>query len=303
MKIRCGIDLGGTKIAIACLDDNHQLRYQNRVETPQGHYEETLDSIKSLIIKAESKLKCEMPVGIGTPGAISTKTGLLKNSNSTCLNNKPLKQDLESLLQRPVKIENDANCFALSEATDGAGADKEVIFGVIIGTGTGAGIVINGQILAGINRIAGEWGHNPLPWHDCEHLQQKPCYCGKFGCIETFLSGPGLSDEYQSLYHSERTSPEIVQGAKEGDDQCEKIMRQYERNLAKALAHVVNIIDPDCIILGGGMSNISRLYQNVPKIWNEYIFSDHVSTQLLPPKFGDASGVRGAARLWPLHTI
>lgn len=301
--IRCGIDLGGSKIAIICLDKHHQTLYEDRIATPQGNYSATLSSIKKLVMGAEKHLGCSVPVGIGTPGAISQLTGKIKNSNSTCLNGKPLKEDLEDCLQRSIKLANDANCFALSEATDGAAQNQSVVFGVIVGTGTGAGISINQQILTGKNGIAGEWGHNPLPWKDSNYLQKKPCYCGKSGCIETFLSGPGLESEYFNTTGKNLKSPQIVTQAEKGEHQAEVILTSYEENMAKALAHVINILDPDCIVLGGGMSNIHRLYKNVPQKWGNYVFSDSVSTELLPPRFGDASGVRGAARLWSLEEL
>lgn len=301
--IRSGIDLGGSKIAIICLDENHQTLFEKRVPTPQGDYWGTLEAIHQLVQEAEASLTGKVSVGIGTPGAISAQTGLMKNSNSTCLNGQPLKQDLEKLLQRPVRVANDANCFALSEATDGAAQNSDVVFGVIVGTGTGAGIVIRKQLLTGINHIAGEWGHNPMPWHDCEHLKTKPCYCGKFGCIETLLSGPGFEQEYFQHSGSQLKSPEIVSQATHGDETAKLVLTSYERYMAKALAHVINILDPDVIVLGGGMSNIQSLYKNVPKIWGEYVFSDSVATQLVPPRFGDASGVRGAARLWKLDEL
>lgn len=301
--IRCGIDLGGTKIAITCLDNAHKTVFEKRISTPQGDYSGTLSAIAQLVEEAELLLQLKLPVGIGTPGAISTATGKMKNSNSTCLNSQPLKQDLENLLNRPIKMSNDANCFALSEATDGAAQNQEVVFGVIVGTGTGAGISIKQQVLNGKNGIAGEWGHNPLPWHDSKHLQLKPCYCGKSGCIETFLSGPAFESDYLVNSEKKKSSAQIVEMATQGDETAKLALTDYERNMAKALAHVINILDPDAIVLGGGMSNIQSLYENVPKLWGEYVFSDTVSTQLLAPKFGDASGVRGAARLWSLDEL
>ncbi len=303
MTIRCGIDLGGSKIEIICLNTEQQILYAQRINTPKNAYQATIEAIRTLVLNAEDKLNTSLPVGIGTPGAISLVTGLMKNCNSTCLNNQPLKQDLETLLDRPIKMTNDANCFALSEAIDGVAKNIEVVFGVIIGTGTGAGIVVNQQILNGANRIAGEWGHNQLPWSDSQRLQDKNCYCGLTGCIETFLSGPGLQDEYQRLTSKILSCEQIVKHAENGDPQCEAILQDYEENMAKALAHVINILDPDCIVLGGGMSNIKRLYQNVPRLWGKYVFSDSVATPLLAPEFGDASGVRGAARLWQLEEL
>jgi len=299
MDIRAGIDLGGTKIEIIALDRNDQKIYQKRIPTPQGDYLSTLNDITTLVFELENKLGIKVSVGIGTPGAISQKSGQLKNSNSTCLNNQPILQDLEKQLSRPVRLSNDANCFTLSEACDGAASNYNNVFGVIIGTGTGAGIVIQQQIVQGANHIAGEWGHNPLPWPVGSELSSTDCYCGKHGCIETFLSGPGMQAEYFSVTQNALNITEIVNLAEQSDQAAEECLQRYENRMARALAHVINILDPDIIVLGGGLSNIKRLYTNVPKHWSDYVFSDQVLTQLVPAKFGDASGVRGAARLWP----
>jgi len=299
MNIRTGIDLGGTKIEIMVLNSNDQPVFQKRVATPQGDYKGTLSTIKNLVIEAETELGQKSSVGIGTPGAISQKTGQLKNANSVCLNQQAILQDLENLLDRPIRISNDANCFALSEALDGAAKNANCVFGVIIGTGTGAGIVINQQLLQGANHVAGEWGHNPLPWIKKSEHAITQCYCGKQNCIETFLSGPGLQADYLKETGEKLSSEEIVKGTIHGNSECESCLQRYEDRLARALAHVINIIDPDIIVLGGGMSNIQRLYVNVPRRWSDYVFSDQVITKLIPAKFGDASGVRGAARLWP----
>jgi fructokinase len=223
----------------------------------------------------------------------------MKNSNSVCLNGKPLRQDIEARLGRPVAIANDANCFALSEATDGAAAGAEVVFGVIVGTGCGAGVVVRGQALSGPNAIAGEWGHNPLPWPEAGELPGAACYCGRAGCLETWISGTGLARDFAAETGLERAAPEIVAGAARGDPACEAALRRYEDRLARGLAHVINILDPDVIVLGGGMSNVARLYDNVPRLWGRYVFSDAVATRLLPPRHGDSSGVRGAAWLRP----
>jgi len=298
--IRTGIDLGGTKIEIIAMNESDEMIYQQRVDTPQGNYQATLSSIVKLLNDLEKSLDKQTTIGIGTPGAISQKTGRLKNSNSTCLNNQPLIRDLEKALDRPVRTSNDANCFVLSEASDGAAQGAKSVFGVIIGTGTGAGIVINGQIHEGVNRIAGEWGHNPLPWPNNDELPGRDCYCGLSGCIETFLSGPGLAADYLKHSGLQLNGEQIVSHAEKGDVASEACLQRYENRMARALAHVINILDPEVIVLGGGLSNIQRLYENVPKIWQDYVFSDQVFTQLLPPKFGDASGARGAARLWPL---
>ncbi|MDP2963946.1 MAG: ROK family protein [Sulfurimicrobium sp.] len=293
--MRLGIDLGGTKIEIVALDDAGAERLRRRVPTPRGDYPATLQAIAGLVQDAEAELGQRGSLGIGTPGAISRATGMLKNSNSTHLNGQPILQDLEALLQRPVKISNDANCFALSEATDGAAAGAAVVFGVIIGTGTGAGIVVNGQVLTGANGIAGEWGHNPLPWPEPDELPGPECYCGRRGCIETFLSGPGMAKLHHDATGATLSSAEIVARAEAGDAAGERSLQAYENRLARSLAHVINILDPDVIVLGGGMSNIERLYTRVPEIWGRWVFSDRVDTRLVKHRFGDSSGVRGAA--------
>jgi fructokinase len=295
--MKLGIDLGGTKIEIIALDDNGSELLRRRVATPQGDYAATLQSIVGLVHTAEAELDQRGMVGIGTPGSISKATGLLKNSNSVYLNGKPVLQDLEALLKREVKISNDANCFALSEASDGAASGAAVVFGVIMGTGVGAGIVVNGKVLAGPNGIAGEWGHNPLPWPAAKELPGPECYCGQQGCIETFLSGPGLAKLHQRETGVALSADVIVARAAEGDKACELSLQYYENRLARSLAHVINILDPDVIVLGGGMSNIERLYTNVPQLWSQWVFSDRVDTRLVKNKFGDSSGVRGAAWL------
>ncbi|MDH5301258.1 MAG: ROK family protein [Gammaproteobacteria bacterium] len=295
--MQIGIDLGGTKIEIIALDHHGQTLHRQRVPTPQGDYQAILRSITQLVEDAEAQLGLHATVGIGTPGSISPATGRLQNSNSTCLNDQPLLQDLQHCLQRPVQIANDANCFALSEAADGAAAGASNVFGVIIGTGTGAGIVINGKVLQGANGIAGEWGHNPLPWPREEELPGPACYCGKSGCLETYLSGPGLAKNHQRAYGESLTPAEMVLRASEGDQHCEASLRYFEDCLARGLAHVINVLDPEVIVLGGGLGNIERIYHNVPKIWSKYIFSNSIQTQLRRPMFGDSSGVRGAAWL------
>ncbi|MGH6994890.1 MAG: ROK family protein [Burkholderiales bacterium] len=270
MTARIGIDLGGTKTEAIALDAAGREVFRKRVPTPHGDYEGTLRAIVSLVAEAG-----EGSIGIGIPGALSHATGLVKNANSTWLIGKPLKQDLERALGREVRIANDANCFALSEATDGAAAGAEVVFGVILGTGVGGGIVVRGRIVEGVNAIAGEWGHNPLPLLRAEDMPLRPCYCGRAGCIETYLSGSAL----------ER-------------DGGEAALDLYCERLARALAGVINLLDPDVIVLGGGVSNIARLYDQVPKLWPRHVFSDRIATRLLPPRHGDSSGVRGAAWLW-----
>jgi fructokinase len=296
--LKIGVDLGGTKIEIIALGENGCELARDRVPTPQDNYEGIVRTIADLVRVTEIKLGQRGSVGIGTPGAISQASGFLKNSNSTCLNGKPLFRDLEVALARPVRMENDANCFALSEALDGAGKGKPVIFGVIAGTGTGGGIVVNGTVMKGANAIAGEWGHNPLPWPRENEIPGPQCYCGKTGCIETFLSGPGMSNDHQRVVRTKLTPEAILTGSSRGDIACENTVQRYEDRMARSLAHVINILDPDIIVLGGGMSNINRLYENVPRLWGQYVFSDRVKTLLAPPTYGDASGVRGAALLW-----
>lgn len=293
-----GVDLGGTKIETLALDrSTGAIRWNRRVATPQGDYSATLDAIVDLVQQAERTCGARGSLGVGTPGALSRATGRLKNSNSVCLNGRPLRQDLEMRLERPVRIANDANCFALSEATDGAAADAGVVFGVILGTGTGAGIVVERRILTGPNGIAGEWGHNPLPWPRDEERPGPACYCGRHGCIETFVSGPGMQHDHRHTAGVELAPPAIVAAAGQGDPVCRETLERYVDRLARSLAHVINILDPDAIVLGGGMGNIDYLYAAVPQRWGDYVFSDRVDTRLLKPVYGDASGVRGAAWL------
>lgn len=293
-----GIDLGGTKIEAIALDGAGRELARRRIATPRDDYPATLDAIRGLVEYLESTTGLAGTVGIGIPGAISPASGLVKNANSTWLIGQPLQQDLEACLDRPVRIANDANCFVVSEATDGAAAGAEVVFGVIIGTGTGGGIAVAHRPLIGINAIGGEWGHNPLPWPRPEELPGPDCYCGKQGCIETWLSGPGLSRDHRNRYGADLSPPRIVARAREGDADAEASLRRYEDRLARSLATVINLLDPDVIVLGGGMSNLERLYSRVPRLWVQYVFSDHVATRLVPPVHGDSSGVRGAAWLW-----
>lgn len=296
--MRIGIDLGGTKIEGIALDSRGEILARQRIETPRGEYQKILNAIAAVVDYLETATGQQGTVGIGTPGALSPATGLLRNSNSTELNGQPVKTDLEKLLAREIRIANDANCFVLSEVIDGAAAGATCVFGVILGTGVGGGIVVNGRVLSGVNAIGGEWGHNPLPWPAEDELPGGDCYCGKQGCIETFLSGPGLTHDYALLSDKQATVPEIVSLSENRDVVAETTLRRYEQRLARALAHVINILDPDVIVLGGGVSNLQRLYRNVPALWDGYIFSDVVNTRLLPPKHGDAGGVRGAAWLW-----
>lgn len=297
--MRIGIDLGGTKIeAIALADDGAEL-VRRRVATPANDYEATLRAISRLVSEMESETGERGSVGVAMPGAVSPATGLIKNANSTCLIGHPLDTDLGSLLGRKVRLSNDANCFALSEAVAGAGACAGVVFGVIIGTGTGGGVVVNRRVLAGRNAIAGEWGHNPLPWPAAGELPGPPCYCGARGCIETYLSGHGLSRDFAESTGRVLPAEEIAALAAGADPGAEACLRRYEDRMARGLAHVINILDPDVIVLGGGLSNIRRLYDNVPELWSRHVFSDRVDTRLLPPMHGDAGGARGAAWLWP----
>jgi len=300
MPLRLGIDLGGTKIEIIALTEQGEILARERVSTPSNDYKAIVQAIVNLVQMVEQRLGAQGTVGVGTPGAISPATGLIKNSNSVCLIGQPLDRDLSEALQRPIKLTNDANCFALSEAIDGAAAGAEVVFGVIIGTGTGGGIVINQQVLTGINGIAGEWGHNPLPWPQTEELPGPSCYCGKQGCIETFLSGPGMALDFYTVTGQSKKTPEIVALAQAGDSAAKACLSRYCDRLSRGLSSIINILDPNVIVLGGGMSNIEILYTEVPRLWEKYVFSDRVDTVLKPAKYGDSSGVRGAAWLCPV---
>lgn len=301
--MRIGIDLGGTKIEAIALSDNGEELYRQRVATPQGDYQTTLHTIAELVRAAEYNTQCSGTVGIGIPGTISPATGLVKNANSTCLIGHPLDQDLETFLQRPVRIANDANCFTLSEATDGAAAGASIVFGVILGTGVGGGLAIQGKILEGNNAISGEWGHNPLPWPSASEVEGPDCYCGQKGCIETWLSGPALSKHYFKLSGQNLSAREIWALSATGEPLAQAMCQQYYRRLAKSLAAVINVLDPDVIVVGGGLSNEPSLYTAVPTFWEAFVFSDEVNTRITPAKFGDASGVRGAAWLWPVGSI
>ncbi|KAF0163858.1 MAG: fructokinase [Rhodocyclaceae bacterium] len=308
--MRIGVDLGGSKIEIIALGDDGGVLLRERVATPQGDYPATVKAVAGLVAAAEARVGAGSlcvpgiplrgqvtvaSVGVGIPGAESLATGLIKNANSTCLIGQPLRRDLQQLLKREVRIANDANCFALSEAVDGAGAGAPVVFGVILGTGVGGGIVIDGKVLTGANAIAGEWGHNPMPG---EH-HKETCYCGRKGCVELYLSGPGLAADHRRVTSADFRATDIAARAASGDPACEATLQRYEARLARALAQVINILDPDVIVLGGGVSNMDRLYENVPRLWSEHVFSDRVATKLLRHRHGDSSGVRGAAWLWP----
>lgn len=296
--MRIGIDLGGTKIEGVVLDDGGGECHRVRVATPHGDYAGTIAAIRRVVEDLEQAAGRRCTVGVGMPGAISPATGLVKNANSTWLIGRQLDCDLEAALGRPVRLENDANCFALSEAADGAGAGAGVVFGVILGTGTGGGVVVRGRVLRGANAIAGEWGHNPLPWPAAGEWPGPPCYCGRTGCLETFLSGPGLAADHARVTGARLDSRDIAERAARGDAAASATIGRYAERLARGLASVVNVLDPDVIVLGGGLSHIAELYARVPRMWAEWVFSDRVDTQLAPPRHGDASGVRGAAWLW-----
>ena len=286
---RIGIDLGGTKIEGLAIDGEGRELARKRIAAPQGDYGATVRAIVRLVEEMEVQVSGRASVGVGIPGALSRVTGLVKNANSTWLIGHPLAQDLEKALGREVRLANDANCFALSEAVDGAGKGASVVFGVILGTGVGGGIVVDGRVIEGINAIAGEWGHNPLPLPRQDDLPLPKCYCGRAGCIETYLSGPGLARDYERA-SGERLAPEAIAKL--------PFFEKYEERLARALASVINVLDPDVIVLGGGMSNVERLYASVPRLWGDYVFSDRVATRLARNVHGDSSGVRGAAWLW-----
>lgn len=297
-----GVDLGGTKIEAVVLDNQGTSLWRKRVATPAGDYRATLATVAALVTRAESELGLRhCSVGVGTPGAL-THSGHIKNANSTCLNGEALERDLAQLLGRPVRVANDANCLALSEATDGAAADAAVSFSVILGTGVGAGIVARGRLLAGPNGLAGEWGHNPLPWADANEHPGLACYCGQRGCIETWISGPGMARDHAAHAGASLDARQIGEAAARGDPACEATLQRYEARLARSLAHVINLLDPDVIVLAGGVSQLPRLYENVPRLWAGFVFSgglkDNVHTRLVQSRHGDSSGVRGAAWLW-----
>jgi fructokinase len=298
--MRIGIDLGGTKIEGVALEGSREVA-RRRLETPRDDYAATVDAIAAIVADLERAAGARGTVGVGIPGTLSPD-GLVKNANSTWLLGRPLKTDLEDALGREVRLANDANCFAVSEAADGAAAGVDVVFAVIVGTGTGAGITVRGRVLTGPNGIAGEWGHNPLPWASGDETPGPPCYCGKRGCVETFLSGPGLTREHERRSGRRVPAIEIAALAASGAAAANETMACYEHRMARALATVINVLDPDVIVLGGGLSNITRLYENVPRLWGGFVFSaglsDTPSTRLVRAAHGDASGVRGAAWLW-----
>ncbi len=296
--MRIGIDLGGTKIEGMVLDADGSARARRRVAAPRGDYEATIEALTALVADLEREAGSPCTVGVGMPGAISPATGLVKNANSTWLNGRPLRQDLEASLRRKVRLANDANCFALSEAVDGAARGRRTVFGVILGTGCGGGIAVDGRGLVGPTAVAGEWGHNPLPAPRGDEIPGPACYCGRRGCIETFLSGPGLAADHRRATGIPLEPAEIAGAAARGDAAAEASLSRYDERLARALATVINVLDPDAIVLGGGLSNLDRLYDAVPRLWTAGVFSDRVDTPLLRPLHGDSSGVRGAAWLW-----
>lgn len=297
--MRIGVDIGGTKIEAAALDRAGAVRLARRRPTPAGDYSATIAAVRALVLELEAALGRRAPVGIGMPGVLSPATGLVKNANSTCLNGHPFDRDLEAALERPLRFANDANCFALSEASDGAARWARVVFGAILGTGVGGGIIIDGRPLLGANAIAGEWGHSPLPWPADDERPGAPCYCGKAGCIETFLSGPGLTRSHAALSGESVAGAALAARAAAGEPAARRTLTLYADRLARSLATVINLLDPEAIVLGGGLGQIDFLYDHVPRLWQRYVFSDQVATRLLRPAWGDASGVRGAAWLWP----
>ena len=297
-KHRIGIDLGGTKIEIIVLNERHETLLRERLPTPRGEYQETIDTITDMIAQAEGQLGVQATVGVCMPGSFSPATGLVRNANSTWLNGRAFNYDLSRRLSREVRFANDADCFALSEAIDGAAKGYDVVFGVILGTGVGGGIVVRGKLLTGLNGIAGEWGHNPLPWLDPELDVQRPCYCSRTGCIETFLAGPSISWHHAERFGEQLDAREISQRSYQNDSNCLHTLGVYTDRLARSLASVINILDPNVIVLGGGMSNIEQLYRDTLSLLPRYVFSDSVSTLLKAPMHGDSGGVRGAALLW-----
>jgi fructokinase len=295
--MRIGIDLGGTKIEAIAIDGSSEL-LRRRIAAPRGDYAATIAAVRDLVASIEREVGTKGTVGVGIPGAISRVSGLVKNANSTWLIGHAFDRDLEHALDRPVRVTNDANCFALSEATDGAAQGMQTVFGVILGTGTGGGLVVNGRVLEGRHRIAGEWGHNPLPWPQNGENPGPPCYCGRSGCIETFLSGAGLAATYASIAGRHAEAMDVAARAESGEAAAIQTLEIYEHRLARALASIINVLDPDAIVLGGGLSNIGRVYKRVPPLLKGFVFSDSADTPIVAARHGDSSGVRGAAWLW-----
>jgi fructokinase len=298
-EIRIGIDLGGTKIEALAIDGQGVELVRHRVDTPRDDYEATITAMVGLVHRLEETTGSRGTVGAGIPGSISRVTGLVKNSNSIWLNGRPLDRDLTAALGREVRLANDANCLAVSEAIDGAAAGEHVVFGVILGTGCGGGVAIGGLVHAGPNGVAGEWGHNPLPWPRPEEYPGPECYCGKRGCMEMWVSGTGIALDYRTVTGRVLTTQEIVSQFEAGDREATAAMKRFEDRLARGLAQVINILDPDVIVFGGGVSKVQHIYQALPALLKAYVFGGEVSTPVLPAKYGDSSGVRGAAWLWP----
>jgi fructokinase len=299
--IRIGVDLGGTKIEFVALERDRRELHRHRIATPRHDYEGTVRAVAEAVDRIEKKLGRSATVGMGIPGTISTKTGLVKNANSTWLNGKPFDKDLSRAMAREVRCANDANCLAVSEATDGAGAGKHVVFAVILGTGCGGGIALDGRVHSGSNGVAGEWGHNTLPWMRPEEFPGPACYCGRNGCIETWISGTGLEADYRRATGVQLKGLEIIARSSAGEAAALAALDRFEDRLTRSLAQLINLLDPDTIVIGGGASQIPRIYQNVPPRLKEYVFGREADTPILPAKHGDASGVRGAAWLWPLE--
>lgn len=299
-EMRIGIDVGGTKIEALAIDNDGQELARHRVDTPKNDYRGTIEAVAGLVRRLETKTGLTGTVGAGIPGSISAKTRLVKNANSTWLNGMPLDRDLMAALGREVRVSNDANCFAVSEATDGAAAGEHVVFGVILGTGCGGGVAIDGRVHAGQNGVGGEWGHNPLPWPTPEEYPGPVCYCGKKGCMEMWVSGTGLARDYRQMTGKERTAREIIAEFEAGEKDAAMMVDRLEDRLARGLSNVINILDPDVIVIGGGLSQAKHLYESVPKRLAKYVFGGEADTPVVQAKFGDSSGVRGAAWLWPL---
>lgn len=293
-----GVDVGGTKLEAAVVDASGDIVIRRRVAAPDS-YQAALTAMAELVTSTEAEAGARCSIGLGIPGTISPATGLVKNAPNSPFNGKPLDRDLAKILNRPLRVMNDANCFALSEAVDGSARGAHMVFGVIVGTGCGGGIVLDGKPIIGANAIAGEWGHNPLPWAGDDERPGFRCGCGKLGCIETFLSGTGFAAHYNAAHGTSLEAHEVADRAEAGEPDAAGTLAVYEHRMARALAAVINLLDPDVIVLGGGMSNVQSLYRHVPSLWGQWVFSDRVDTKLLPPRFGDSSGVRGAAWLWP----
>jgi fructokinase len=298
-EMRIGIDLGGTKIEALAIDNQGTELARHRIDTPREDYDGTIKALVGLVHRLEAETGHTGTVGAGVPGSVSSITGLIKNSNSTWLNGRPLDRDLTSALGREVRVANDANCLAVSEATDGAAAGKHVVFGVILGTGCGGGVAIDGTVHAGPNGVGGEWGHNPLPWQKKEEYPGPACYCGKRGCMEMWVSGTGIALDYKTVTGKEKTTREIMAEFDAGDAEAAATVERFEGRLARGLAQVINILDPDVIVIGGGVSRVEHIYQSLPERLGAYVFGGEAATPILQAKYGDSSGVRGAAWLWP----